>query len=57
MKFFKLILFFACLLILTCKENVEKNLTEVETEIISTTPSLEGAWELIGYYNYEDDKV
>lgn len=43
-------------LLLSCREgNKESNIST--TEESTEKPSIEGTWELIGYYNYVNDKV
>ena len=48
------------LLIFSCKEQPEQPIEEVAIDLTETTSNpnpLEGAWELVGYYNYMDNKV
>ena len=44
---------FALTLFTTCKNNSESSNMEASNEKLS----LEGAWKLLSYYNYKDDKV
>lgn len=47
------------LMIFSCKEKPKNDIKETEvevSEIVASNP-LEGAWELVGYYNYMDNKV
>lgn len=57
MKYIKLSVIVACLTLYTCNDKASAPTTEVEPELISTAPSLEGTWELVGYYNYVDNKI
>ncbi|WP_460219527.1 hypothetical protein [Psychroserpens sp. MEBiC05023] len=52
-------LFLIMLLIFSCKQNAEPEITNsvIEVENVPNINPLEGAWELIGYYNYLDNKV
>ncbi len=54
-----LILSIALLLTFSCKNNVNSDAktTELDTEIAKSTISLKGTWELIGFYNYNDNVV
>ncbi|WP_204346492.1 hypothetical protein [Psychroserpens algicola] len=47
------------LLIFSCNSKTEKKPDEstVELSKVTTKTQLEGAWELVGYYNYMDNKV
>jgi hypothetical protein len=47
------------LLIFSCKEKSENEVVETNVDISETTNAspLLGAWELVGYYNYLDNKV
>ena len=51
--------FLTLLLIFSCKQNSENEIKEIPIEVskITDSNSLEGAWELVGYYNYKDNKV
>lgn len=47
------------LLIFSCKQSPETDIKETPSEasdLVVLNP-LEGAWELVGYYNYKDNKV
>jgi len=47
------------LLVWSCKDQVKSgiNVIESETELDTTTTSLKGTWELVGFYNYKDNLV
>nr|WP_321236912.1 hypothetical protein [uncultured Psychroserpens sp.] len=47
------------LLIFSCNQKPENEVKETKTEVskVATSNPLEGAWELVGYYNYMDNKV
>ncbi|WP_299334158.1 hypothetical protein [uncultured Psychroserpens sp.] len=47
------------LLIFSCKEKPKNDVVDSISDITETTGTnpLEGAWELVGYYNYLDNKV
>ena len=47
------------LLIFSCNQKPENQIKEAEIEVSETSASnpLEGAWELVGYYNYLDNEV
>jgi len=47
------------LLVWSCKDQVKSgiNVIESETELNTTTTSLKGTWELVGFYNYKDNVV
>ncbi|MEH6535573.1 MAG: hypothetical protein V7719_04215 [Psychroserpens sp.] len=47
------------LLIFSCKPNTENEVkdTQIEVSDVSTSNPIEGVWELVGYYNYLDNKV
>jgi len=47
----------AVTLIFSCKNNTESVSENVPVETIEQELSLEGAWELVSYYNYENDAV
>jgi hypothetical protein len=51
--------FVTMLLIFSCKQNSEIKIEETPIEVsnLSDSNPLEGAWELVGYYNYKDNKV
>ena len=51
--------FLIMLLIFSCKQNSENEIKDTQLEVSNLTTSnpLEGAWELVGYYNYKDNKV
>ena len=58
----KLVLFLAfCILIASCNNSKSSNITETtnahNNEKIMTKKSLEGVWELVSFYNYEDNKI
>lgn len=47
------------LLVFSCKQNPKNEINEEVIDVSNpeTINSLEGAWELVGYYNYKDNKV
>ena len=47
------------LLVYSCKEQTKSNIetTDVKTELNRKKLSLKGTWELVGFYNYKDNKV
>jgi hypothetical protein len=47
------------LMIFSCKQNPENDIKETSIEVseLKASNPLEGAWELVGYYNYLDNKV
>lgn len=47
------------LLVFSCKQNPKNETNEAVIDVsnLETINSLEGAWELVGYYNYKDNKV
>ncbi|MDG5492926.1 hypothetical protein [Psychroserpens sp. SPM9] len=47
------------LLIFSCNEKPKDQISETDIDVSKTINSnpLEGAWELVGYYNYLDNKV
>lgn len=47
----------AIMLFISCKNNQETDAYPVTTSNEPTTRNLEGAWELVGFYNYIDNKV
>jgi hypothetical protein len=59
MKLKNLILSMVVLLVYSCKEQTKSNIetTDVKTELNRKKLSLKGTWELVGFYNYKDNKV
>lgn len=54
----KTILFILSLTFLvSCKDNPETRMTESETDISTKELTMKGAWKLISYYNYQDNKI
>ncbi|MFD2916037.1 hypothetical protein [Psychroserpens luteus] len=51
--------FIFMLLVFSCKQNPKNEINEAVIDVSNpeTINSLEGAWELVGYYNYKDNKV
>lgn len=47
------------LLVYSCKEQTKSNIetTDAKTELNRKKLSLKGTWELVGFYNYKDNKV
>lgn len=56
MKFILFILF-SCLLVVNCKNEPDKNSQIITTDNDETRTTLQGAWELISFYNYIDNMV
>nr|WP_321228211.1 hypothetical protein [uncultured Psychroserpens sp.] len=51
--------FLFMMLVFSCKQNPKNEINEAVIDVSNpkTINSLEGAWELVGYYNYKDNKV
>lgn len=54
-----LILIMVLMLVFACKDQSKTDVetTEVETEMKANDNSLKGTWELVGFYNYNDNVV
>jgi hypothetical protein len=51
------LLLFSLALIVSCKNNTETKMQENKMNASSKDLSIKGAWKLISYYNYKDNKV
>lgn len=49
--------FILCGIVFNCEKNSDKSTSTVLSENNKTRTSIEGVWELTGYYNYIDNKV
>lgn len=45
--------FLVALLLLSCKNDKMQE----KADIVDKKPTLEGAWQMVGYYNYHDNKI
>ena len=44
-------------ILFSCKNKTDSNIAVNSTHENAKTPTLEGVWELVGYYNYVDNKI
>ncbi len=54
---FSFITLFAFVFFVSCKNDSNTNLKDSETDNKEMNMTLEGTWELVGFYNYVDNKV
>lgn len=52
-----LLFIFSLVLLISCKNNSEANPSENDMDTSMHELSMKGAWELVSYYNYLDNKV